>query len=277
MLLVLLVVASAAAPSARAQAPLQDDFRVDAIGDSIPAGFGITVDHGQTGKIGPIAAGRCASKMPTSTCDQPSQGWPSRLGAMLTADDTGGLPVMVHNWALSGAATFRYQKLPGDKGAERGSLASKVQDVIDDDPDVILVQLGADDVLSGAGVLHLPTCALSPICTRHRLADVKTEQRLHTLLQAFSDKTGADIYVMRYYRSSSDLANMAGQLNAIIDQAAAGVESVTVVKPPSFLLHLCGSPFSWMLGAFHDVCFHPNPTGQLKLGEAVLKAIRANG
>ena len=241
-------------PAASAE---EDTFRVSVLGDSVAAGFGIDVSRA---KVARCAATIFGLGRPTGACDNHDAAWPARFGAGLSSGQTDGLPVVVDNQAIAGAQTGNFMP--------RKRLSGRVDHVIAQDPDVVLITLGANDILSS------PRCATNGRCVTRRLRAKHTNANLTALFKRLDRGTGADIYITEYYYLDQDLSSAVEQLNDVIDRAARpfGTESVSVVNPPAFRGHGCrirGSG-SWMLPPTKDICLHPNAIGQQKLANAAL-------
>jgi lysophospholipase L1-like esterase len=262
-----LALAGLLAVSAAGPAAAQDDdsFRVRGIGDSVASGFGQHQNAFQNG--------RCAISLPTTRCDNPRESWPAKFAAGLTATDRDGLPVDFKSYAVGGATSADF-----DAG---GRLESRVDDLIADDPDVILITLGANDLLTstvlGKRVLE-PSCLLRRGCAAKRLEKRGTVKHLKALLGRLVLATGADVLISRYYYTDQDVRGSIGKVSDAVSQAARDFadEGVTVVDPPSFRGHSClASPKRrWMLSALRDTCIHPNHRGLLAMAGAALTGWR---
>jgi lysophospholipase L1-like esterase len=259
--IVLCVLALAAPASAQT-----DTFLVDALGDSVASGFGLHHNLTQNGI--------CAAHLPTADCDSPGSAWPAKFADQLTGTDTGDLPVTFSNLAMGGAMTG--DLIPG------GLLADRVDKVIAADPDVILVTLGANDVVlkETLGYRHFNIgCLVRPGCAAKRMKAAHTEANLSTLFGELVADTGAEVIVTRYYHLDQDLTGVVGKINKVINAAAAPWldEGVTVIDPPSFAGHGCvhHKHGKWMQHPLRDTCVHPNAKGAGKIAAAALDAYRA--
>jgi lysophospholipase L1-like esterase len=248
-----LLLSGAAAAGARAE----DVFAVRAIGDSVPAGFGL-------GGESLLDLLRCARRMPTSACDHPlGEAYPAIFARGLNAEDTGGLPVSFDNHAVSGAVPGQF--LPGGRFNGRTKL------VLVSDPDAIVVTVGADDLLADK------LCALrGRRCARRLLQRANTTENVAALLRIFARGTGAEVYLVLYHRTDSDVQGAVLEVNRAVRAAAARFPGdVVVVEPPSFAGHSCSAPRArrWMLG-WRDLCLHPNERGSAQIAAALLRAFR---
>jgi lysophospholipase L1-like esterase len=237
LLLALLASLLLASPAAA-----HDRFVVGALGDSVAAGFGLDTDVGDN-----IA---CALHMPTSGCDSPRSSYPGVFARRIGADE-------LANRAVSGTR-------PADW------LGRRLDGVVAAHPDVVLVSVGANDLLSNK------LCAALQACARRRLRLEHTRENVHRLLVRLDRRTHAIVLLVLYYRPSIDLANSVAEVNRALVGAAAGMNDVVVVHPPSFGEHGCG-PFvddPWMLGFTRDGCTHPNRAGHRAIAGAALAAFR---
>lgn len=223
-------------------AAANDRFVVGAIGDSVAAGFGLDTDVGDN-----IA---CALRMPTSGCDSPRSAYPGVFARRVGADE-------LANRAVSGTR-------PADW------LGGRLHALVAARPDVVLVSVGANDLLTNK------LCAALRACARRRLRLEHTRENVHRLLVRLDRRTHAVILVVLYYRPSIDLSNSVSEVNRALVGAAAGVDDVVVVHPPSFAGHGCGIFVDdpWMLGFTRDGCTHPNRAGHRAIAAAAVAAYR---
>jgi lysophospholipase L1-like esterase len=250
----------AAASPARAQA--DDRFIVSGMGDSVAAGFGLHSTR--------LENALCKSKMPYAGCDFASEGWPALFAKGLTANDTDGARVDAYNWSISGSRPGDWLGLGRKKMSP--SIATWFKSIQAEDPDVIAMSIGANDLLVDL------RCARKPSCARGLLARARTRETVHELLSALVENTGADILLMLYYRPTLDRKDVVRELNSQLRSAAQGFDGqVIVVSPPDWSRHGCGRGVreSWMLGFSWDLCSHPNKLGQERLARAALAAWRA--
>ncbi|HYI38182.1 MAG TPA: SGNH/GDSL hydrolase family protein [Thermoleophilaceae bacterium] len=245
----------ALAPAAAAQSG--NGFHIGVIGDSVAAGFGL---EAKTSKAARCAATIFVLERPTGACDSPGKAWPALFARGLTPTQTDGQPVVVDNQAIAGAQTGHLS--PGKR------LSRRVDRIVAGDPDVILITLGANDLLSD------PRCASKKRCVKARLRAKHTERNLRALLRRLDRRTGAEIYITEYYFLDQDLGGAVDAVNSAINSAAAAFdrETVSVVSPPSFHGHGClrKRKGTWMLPAKRDFCLHPNGAGQQQIANAAL-------
>ena len=139
------------------------------------------------------------------------------------------------------------------------SIAAWFKAIQGEDPDIVVMSIGANDLLVDI------SCARKPSCAR-KLEKARTREKVHQLLDQLVENTGADILLMLYYRPTLDREDVVRELNAELRRAAAGFDGqVTVVSPPNWSHHGCGRGVrSWMLGFCGTSA--PTPTSSARTG-----------
>jgi lysophospholipase L1-like esterase len=233
-------------------------FVIRALGDSVASGFGL---HENFGRV--LV---CNRTLPTAACDHGAEAYPGLFARGLTAADTGGRPVDFANLAIAGAAPKDLVRA----GPGTGALAGRTDRVIRARPDVVVVQVGANDPL------HRLPCGLLRSCAQGLLRTLHTAERVRALLRRLRRATAALILVVLYPRSDLDRQGVIELVNRAIRRAAAGLGRVRTVAPPDFGGHGCihHPKGTWMLPFTVDACLHPNATGHRQLARRLLAARR---
>jgi hypothetical protein len=231
-------------------------FVYRAIGDSIPAGFGL---HGNL-----AATLACRSHLPNQDCDFPYEGYPAIVAGIQapTGQEGAGLrplpgPVDLKSLAVAGTNTDYWLD------------AKHLKPVFDANPNLVTITLGADDLLGDL------TCVTQVPCVQKTAA--KTQTRLHDLLSRLLAGTSARILITGYHEVPFDRVGAVAWLNKDIAAATAGLgPRVTFVAIESFVHHECQNAFtSWLVGPQIDgLCLHLNPEGHTVYARDVLAAWR---
>jgi lysophospholipase L1-like esterase len=257
---VLRVTANAAEESPPAAGPSQPVVR--AMGDSVTAGFGYYSD----GSLMPfLSLYECkpVGEVLDDACSSNSTATKNGLKEVPYASDY-GLSNNV-SWAAQwaneyGVTNYKNYAVSGSEPvnwAPGGSLYGTTQKIESEDPDYILMTIGANPILAntlfGAGPME---CALeSDIfggyekCVEEAFESVHLRAELKSLYTDLVQKTDATIYLMQYHLSIpssallysvTQIAEMAKMMNEVIAvvarevDAATGTQRLQVVAPPHF-------------------------------------------
>jgi lysophospholipase L1-like esterase len=257
---VLRVTANAAEESPPAAGPTQPVVR--AMGDSVTAGFGYYSD----GSLMPfLSLYECkpVGEILDDACSSNSTATKNGLKEVPYASDY-GLSNNV-SWAAQwaneyGVTNYKNYAVSGSEPvnwAPGGSLYGTTQKIESEDPDYILMTIGANPILAntlfGAGPME---CALeSDIvggyseCVEEAFESVHLRAELKSLYTDLVQKTHATIYLMQYHLSIpssallysvTQIAEMAKLMNEAIAEVAKEVDAATgsqrlqVVTPPHF-------------------------------------------
>jgi lysophospholipase L1-like esterase len=243
-------------------------LKVRALGDSVTAGFGF-YSNGKAMFASSLFDCRPAASGYNDACSSNSLTTNSSSGGLSFAPDYGlannvswaAQWANVHgitnyaNVAVSGSA-------PGD-WAPGGSLYEVTQSVEADDPDYVVLTLGANPLLSNILFgLDPMRCALESdlfgdftTCVEMAFANVNLEQNLSAIYQELLAKTDATILLMQYHLSipfialayrSVQLERMGDLLNDTIASVAASLDSarLQVVTPPRFNVGIDMTPLA---------------------------------
>jgi lysophospholipase L1-like esterase len=257
---VLRVTANAAEESPPAAGPAQPVVR--AMGDSVTAGFGYYSD----GSLMPfLSLYECkpVGEVLDDACSSNSTATKNGLKEVPYASDY-GLSNNV-SWAAQwaneyGVTNYKNYAVSGSEPvnwAPGGSLYGTTQKIESEDPDYILMTIGANPILAntlfGSGPME---CALeSDIfggyekCVEEAFESVHLRGELKSLYTDLVQKTHATIYLMQYHLSIpssallysvTQIAEMAKMMNEVIAgvakevNAATGTQRLQVVNPPHF-------------------------------------------
>lgn len=238
---------------------------VRALGDSVTAGFGY-FSSGKQMVFKQLLDCRPAAREFDDACSSNSLNEESEEGPVEYAADY-GLSNKV-SWAAQWASEFgvtNYKNfaISGSEpknwaqGGEFHSLTAKIES---EDPDYILLTLGANPLLSNVLFgLHNMECAVESelpefeSCVRAEFAKVELRNNLRSVYAELLAKTEATIFVMQYHLSvpwsalaysATEIALMGKLLNLEIASVAAEVGSsrLQVVTPPHFNVGIDISP-----------------------------------
>jgi lysophospholipase L1-like esterase len=239
-------------------APATAALKVRALGDSVTAGFGYYAD-GSSMPFTSLFECRPAASGYNDACSSNSLTTNSSRGGLSFAPDY-GLSNNV-SWAAQWANAYgitSYANVavsgsaPGD-WAPGGSLYSLTQEIEADDPDYIVLTLGANPLLSNI-LFGIDTmgCALESDlfgnftqCVQRAFASVGLQQNLAAIYRELLAKTDATILLMQYHLSIPSIAlayravqieQMGDLLNDTIASVAQSLASprLRVVTPPRF-------------------------------------------
>ena len=239
---------------------------VRALGDSVTAGFGY-YSNGTPMTIGRLPGCRPAAKEFNDACSSNSLNFTSKPGEVVYAPDY-GLANDV-SWAAQwanehGIADFKNFAVSGSEPANwapGGELHKTAELLASEDPDYILMTIGANPLLSEMlfGVDNMGCAVEADIvggyreCVEEAFAEVHLQANLKSLYEYLVENTDATIFLMQYHLSvpSSALAYSATQiammgrlLNREIARVAGEVspKRLQVVAPPHFDVGIDISP-----------------------------------
>ncbi len=231
---------------------------VRAIGDSVTAGFGY-YDDGK--RMGLLELPECKPGSVTlvDPCSSNSVTVNNEAKKVEYAPDFG----LANNvsWAAQWANEYgvtNYENLaisgaePG-QWAPGGPLYATTRQVESEDPDYILMTIGANPLLSEMlfGIDHMGCAIFADVigkyeeCIEQAFAGIHLHENLEHLYRELVQKTDATIYLMQYHLSipasalaytATQIAQMAAMMNAEIAAVAAAVnpQRLRVVTPPHF-------------------------------------------
>jgi lysophospholipase L1-like esterase len=244
---------------------------VRALGDSVTAGFGY-YSNGTPMTIGHLLECRPPSKEFDDACSSNSL-VTSNEQALEYAPDYG----LANNiswaaqWANENAIT-NFENLavsgsepsdwaPAPPGGREGELHKTTERIESEDPDYILMTIGANPLLSNMlfGVDNMGCAIYSDVfggyreCIEEAFAEVKLQASLKRLYTDLVQHTDATIYLMQYHLSipstalaysATQIAEMGKLLNREIEKVAAEVNPrrLQVVTPPHFNVGIDISP-----------------------------------
>lgn len=281
--------ASAPAPPLPGPGPVDvtpdRQFTVRAIGDSVTAGFG----YNASGK--PVGLGRFLSTCVLFSSSDHCQS-PDVVAYPAVWMRSAGLPLRYPsfaNYAMTGST-------PEDWIEPNGPFHAKLDQVVADDPDVVLATLGGNPLLTdfAFGLLE-HVCMLEVtgeqvrFCLQHKLVKYKTVPRLTRIYDRLLDATDATVGVFLYHKTYPKTVThkkadiLFSELNSAIAtaftkarmQRAGQAGRLKLLKPPSFDAHECGSPQPWVLSI--DTCIHPNAAGQRAYARVITAHLFPNG
>ena len=243
-----------------------DGVVVRALGDSVTAGFGY-YSNGTPMTIGRLLGCRPAAKEFNDACSSNSLNFTSKEGKAEYAPDFG----LANNvswaaqWANShGVTDFKNFAITGSEPknwAPKGEFHSTTEQIEKEDPDYILMTMGANPLLSEMlfGVDNMGCAVESDIlggyreCVEGAFAEVGLQEHLKSLYSDLVQNTDATIFLMQYHLSvpstalaygATQIAMMGMLLNREIEAVAAAVnpKRLQVVAPPHFNVGIDVSP-----------------------------------
>lgn len=238
---------------------------VRALGDSVTAGFGY-YSSGKQMAFEDLLDCRPAAKEFNDACSSNSLNEETKEGPVEYAADY-GLSNNV-SWAAQwaneyGVTNYKNFAISGSEPknwAPEGEFHHLTEKIESEDPDYILLTLGANPLLSNVLFgLHNMECGVESelpefeVCVREEFAKVGLRQNLRSVYADLLANTGATIFVMQYHLSvpwsalaysSTEIALMGKLLNLEIASVAAEVGSsrLRVVTPPHFNVGVDISP-----------------------------------
>ena len=238
---------------------------VRALGDSVTAGFGY-YSNGTQMTIGRLLGCRPPAKEFDDACSSNSL-VTANTQKLVYAPDYGLADNI--SWAAQWAndhGVTDYENLavsgsePSD-WAPNGELHKKTEELEAEDPDYVLMTIGANPLLSDMlfGVDNMGCAISSDIfggyreCIEEAFAEVHLREHLKSLYEDLVEHTGATIYLMQYHLSipssalaysATQIAEMGQLLNGEIAAVAAEVnpQRLQVVTPPHFNVGIDISP-----------------------------------
>jgi lysophospholipase L1-like esterase len=238
---------------------------VRALGDSVTAGFGY-YSNGTPMTIGRLLGCRPPEKEFDDACSSNSL-VTANTQKLVYAPDYG----LSNNisWAAQwandhGVTDYENLAVSGSEPADwapNGELHKTTAEVEAEDPDYILMTIGANPLLSNMlfGVDNMGCAVYSDVfggyreCIEEAFAEVHLREHLKSLYEDLVEHTGATIYLMRYHLSipssalaysATQIAEMGQLLNGDIAAVAAEVspQRLQVVAPPHFNVGIDISP-----------------------------------
>ncbi|HET9154316.1 MAG TPA: hypothetical protein VFN85_09405 [Solirubrobacterales bacterium] len=238
---------------------------VRAIGDSVTAGFGY-YGNGASMTIGHLPECRPPATGFDDACSSNSLVTDNRQKLVYAPDY--GLSNDV-SWAAQwasehGITDFENLAISGSEPADwapGGAFHETTEEIEAEDPDYILMTVGANPLLSEMlfGIDNMGCAIFSAIfggyreCIQEAFAEVHLRERLKSLYEDLVQHTGATIYLMQYHLavpssalaySAAQIAEMGKLLNEEIASVAAEVDPkrLQVVTPPHFDVGIDISP-----------------------------------
>ncbi|HST70652.1 MAG TPA: Ig-like domain-containing protein [Solirubrobacterales bacterium] len=243
-----------------------DGVVVRALGDSVTAGFGY-YSNGTPMTIGRLPGCRPAAKEFNDACSSNSLNFTSKEGRVEYAPDFG----LANNvsWAAQwanthGVTNFKNFAITGSEPknwAPEGEFHSITEQIEKEDPDYILMTMGANPLLSEMlfGVDNMGCAVEADIvggyreCVEKSFAEVGLQAHLKSLYSDLVQNTDATIFLMQYHLSvpstalaysATQIAMMGKLLNREIEAVAGAVnpQRLQVVTPPHFNVGIDVSP-----------------------------------
>jgi lysophospholipase L1-like esterase len=239
---------------------------VRALGDSVTAGFGY-YSNGTSMTIGRLPGCRPAAKEFNDACSSNSLNFTSKPGEVVYAPDFGlsNNVSWAAQWANSHGITD-YKNFavsgsePGDWAPE-GEFHSTTEQIESEDPDYVLMTMGANPLLSEmlTGFDNMGCAVYADVfggyreCIERAFAEVHLREDLKSLYTDLVANTDATIFLMQYHLSvpstalaysAAQIAMMGKLLNREIEALAAEVnpQRLQVVAPPHFDVGIDISP-----------------------------------
>lgn len=238
---------------------------VRALGDSVTAGFGY-FSSGRQMPFEDLLDCRPAAKEFNDACSSNSPSEESKEGSVEYAPDYGlaNKVSWAAQWASEyGVTNYKNFAISGSEPknwAPEGEFHSLTKQIESEDPDYILLTLGANPLLSNVLFgLHNMECAVESelpefeACVREEFAKVGLRNNLRSVYADLLANTRATIFVMQYHLSipwsalaysATEIALMGRLLNLEIASVAAEVGSsrLRVIAPPHFSVGIDISP-----------------------------------
>jgi hypothetical protein len=238
---------------AGAEAPV-----VRALGDSVSAGFGYYEDASLM-ELSSLLECKPGESSYDDACSSNSKVRSNKVAAVEYASDYG----LANNvswtaqWANEhGVTDFKNFAVSGSEPSDwygKGQFAKTTAQLQSEDPDYVLLTLGANPLLSDMlfGAENMGCAIYADIfggyeeCLERAFAEIKLRANLKTIYEDLLADTSARIFVMQYHLSipatalaygSTQIAEMGVLLNREIEAVANSVSKsrITVVAPPHF-------------------------------------------
>jgi len=239
---------------------------VRALGDSVTAGFGF-YSNGAPMTIGRLPDCRPGSKELNDACSSNAMNWISGEEAVDYAPDYGLANDVswAAQWANSYAVTnYKNFAISGSEPADwapGGEFHSTTEQIESEDPDYVLMTMGANPLLSNMlfGFDNMGCAIYADVlggygeCVERAFAEVGLQANLKSLYADLVNNTEATIYLMQYHLSvpsttlaysATQIAAMGRLLNREIAAVAAEVspQRLQVIAPPHFNVGIDISP-----------------------------------
>jgi lysophospholipase L1-like esterase len=239
---------------------------VRALGDSVTAGFGY-YSNGTPMTIGRLLECRPAAKGYNDACSSNSLNTTSAKGKLEYAPDYGLANDI--SWAAQwsnehGVTDYANYAVSGSEPSDwapGGELHAATERIEAEDPDYVLMTMGANPLLSNMlfGVDNMGCAIYADVfggyreCIEEAFAEVHLQAGLQSLYTDLVQHTRATIYLMQYHLSvpstalaynATQIAEMGKLLNREIATVAAAVnpQRLQVVAPPHFNVGIDISP-----------------------------------
>lgn len=239
---------------------------VRALGDSVTAGFGY-YDDGSSMTIASLLECRPAAKEFNDACSSNSALTESEPGEVEYAADYG----LANNvsWAAQwanahGITDYKNFAISGSEPknwAPGGEFHSTTEQILDEDPDYVVLTMGANPLLSEMlfGIDNIGCAVSADIlggyreCVERAFREVSLRENLQKLYADLVENSSATILLMQYHLSvpsvalaysATQIAEMGNLLNREIASVAAEVNPrrLRVVAPPHFSVGIDISP-----------------------------------
>jgi hypothetical protein len=275
------------------------DFEVRAIGDSVTAAFGYYADGS------PVPASEITSPPPDDRCrpPKPPDGRcqsPNVAAYPAVWAESHDIPIRspaYENLAISGSTADQW----ADAG---GEFRDELESVVTDDPDLVLMTLGANPLLTDFAFdpfkltsfwcLRFDPLSSISTCVQKRFKKLGVADDLVTVYTRLLDGTDATIGVFLYHEtypkglvgdiSRRKIRVLFNELNAQVATAFArarrerpqSAERLRLLRPPlSFDEHGCKTFTPWVLKTDH--CVHPNLAGHEAFASVIDKKLFPEG
>jgi lysophospholipase L1-like esterase len=243
-----------------------DDVSVRALGDSVTAGFGY-YSNGTPMTIGRLPECRPAATGSNDACSSNSLNTTSARGTLEYAPDYGlandisWAAQWANEYGVTDYANYAISGSEPSDWAPGGELHATTERIEGEDPDYLLMTMGANPLLSNMlfGVDNMGCAIYADVfggyreCVEKAFAEVHLQANLKSLYTDLVQHTGATIYLMQYHLSvpstalaygATQIAEMGKLLNREIATVTAAVnpQRLQVVTPPHFDVGIDISP-----------------------------------
>jgi len=239
---------------------------VRALGDSVTAGFGY-YGNGGSMTIGRLLECRPAPKGSNDACSSNSLNTTSAKGTIEytpdygLANDISWAAQWANEYGVTDYANYAISGSEPSDWASGGELHATTERIEAEDPDYLLMTVGANPLLSNMlfGVDNMGCAIYADVfggyreCVEKAFAEVHLQANLKSLYTDLVQHTSATIYLMQYHLSvpatalaysATQIAEMDKLLNREIATIAAAVnpQRLQVVAPPHFNVGIDISP-----------------------------------